>query len=49
MAREIKTGEIVALKRIRMENEREGVLLLLLLFFSLMCVCFLIVVCQKVS
>lgn len=28
MAREIKTGEIVALKRIRMENEREGVLLL---------------------
>lgn len=48
MAREIKTGEIVALKRIRMENEREGVLLLLL-FFSLMCVCFLIVVCQKVS
>ncbi|XP_034691934.1 cyclin-dependent kinase C-1-like [Vitis riparia] len=24
MAREIKTGEIVALKRIRMENEREG-------------------------
>lgn len=25
MAREIKTGEIVALKKIRMDNEREGV------------------------
>lgn len=25
MAREIRTGEIVALKRIRMDNEREGV------------------------
>ena len=49
MAREIKTGEIVALKRIRMENEREGVLLLLLLslliniytcIFLPSCVCF---------
>jgi len=27
MAREIKTGEIVALKKIRMDNEREGVYL----------------------
>uniref|UniRef100_A0A2P2L0L1 Cyclin-dependent kinase C-2-like n=1 Tax=Rhizophora mucronata TaxID=61149 RepID=A0A2P2L0L1_RHIMU len=26
MAREIKTGEIVALKKIRMDNEREGVI-----------------------
>lgn len=25
MAREIKTGEIVALKKIRMDNEKEGV------------------------
>lgn len=25
MAREIETGEIVALKKIRMDNEREGV------------------------
>jgi|AraCvinosormetaG_1042628.scaffolds.fasta_scaffold06171_6 hypothetical protein len=25
MAKEIKTGEIVALKKIRMDNEREGV------------------------
>lgn len=25
MAREIRTGEIVALKKIRMDNEREGV------------------------
>ena len=48
MAREIKTGEIVALKRIRMENEREGVLLLLLslliniytCIFLPSCVCF---------
>lgn len=28
MAREIKTGEIVALKKIRMDNEREGVIFL---------------------
>lgn len=28
MARETKTGEIVALKKIRMDNEREGVCLL---------------------
>jgi len=27
MAKEIKTGEIVALKKIRMDNEREGVFL----------------------
>lgn len=27
MAREIRTGEIVALKKIRMDNEKEGVLL----------------------
>lgn len=27
MARDIKTGEIVALKKIRMDNEKEGVLL----------------------
>jgi hypothetical protein len=27
MAREIETGEIVALKKIRMDNEREGVYL----------------------
>jgi len=27
MAKEIKTGEIVALKKIRMDNEREGVYL----------------------
>lgn len=25
MAREIRTGEIVALKKIRMDNEKEGV------------------------
>ena len=25
MAKDIKTGEIVALKKIRMDNEREGV------------------------
>ena len=31
MAREIKTGEIVALKKIRMDNEREGVRFLFLL------------------
>lgn len=29
MARDIKTGEIVALKKIRMDNEKEGVLLFL--------------------
>lgn len=29
MAKDIKTGEIVALKKIRMDNEKEGVLLLL--------------------
>lgn len=28
MAKDIKTGEIVALKKIRMDNEKEGVLLL---------------------
>ena len=32
MAREIKTGEIVALKKIRMDNEREGVCSRLYLF-----------------
>ena len=26
MAREIRTGEIVALKKIRMDNEKEGVI-----------------------
>lgn len=30
MAKEIKTGEIVALKKIRMDNEREGVCIFLL-------------------
>lgn len=29
MARDIKTGEIVALKKIRMDNEKEGVFLFL--------------------
>ena len=33
MARELKTGEIVALKKIRMDNEREGVCFLFTLFF----------------
>jgi len=28
MAREIRTGEIVALKKIRMDNEKEGVIFL---------------------
>lgn len=28
MAKEITTGEVVALKKIRMDNEREGVILL---------------------
>ena len=28
MAKEIRTGEIVALKKIRMDNEREGVCIL---------------------
>ena len=31
MAREIATGEIVALKKIRMDNEREGVRYMFLL------------------
>jgi hypothetical protein len=44
MAREIKTGEIVALKKIRMDNEREGVTFCFLfcftLLFMLLCFCF---------
>lgn len=32
MAKEIKTGEIVALKKIRMDNEKEGVLSILVNF-----------------
>lgn len=28
MAKEITTGEVVALKKIRMDNEKEGVMLL---------------------
>jgi hypothetical protein len=35
MAREIKTGEIVALKKIRMDNEREGVTFCFFLFHTL--------------
>ena len=40
MARELKTGEIVALKKIRMDNEREGVCFLFTLsFYHLIFVC----------
>ena len=33
MAKDIKTGEIVALKKIRMDNEKEGVLIMLSFIF----------------
>jgi hypothetical protein len=35
MAREIRTGEIVALKKIRMDNEKEGVICLYMYYVFL--------------
>jgi hypothetical protein len=35
MAREIRTGEIVALKKIRMDNEKEGVIFLFIYYVFL--------------